>query len=59
MKPLYKGIALAVVHLLIVSSLGAKLLYDRATRPHVWVQAFSYDPETPLRGRYANIRLSF
>lgn len=57
MKPLYKGLIVAVVHLLIVSSLGAKLLIDRATRPRVWVQAVAYDPETLIRGRYANIQL--
>ena len=57
MKPLYKGLIIAVVHLLIVSSLGAKLLIDRATRPRVWVQAVAFDPETIIRGRYASIQI--
>jgi len=58
MKPLYKGLTIAVVHLLIVSSLGAKLLIDRAARPRVWVRAASYDPDTPLRGRYASLQIN-
>ncbi len=57
MKPLYKGIALAVIHVLIVCSLGAKLLIDRATRPRVWVKTMAYDPNLPIRGRYASMRL--
>lgn len=57
MKPLYKGIALAVVHIAIVTSLGAKLLYDRATRPRVWVRAAPYDPDLPIRGRYVSLQL--
>lgn len=57
MKPLHKGIILAVVHLLIVSSLGAKMLYDRATRPRVWVQTRPVDPDLPIRGRYLALSL--
>ncbi len=55
MKPLYKGLSVALLHVLIVASLGAKLLYDRATRPRVWVQAAAFDPELPIRGRYAAV----
>jgi hypothetical protein len=54
---LFRGLALATLHLLIVSSLGAKLLYDRATRPRVWVEAAPYDPDMPIRGRYVSLRL--
>jgi hypothetical protein len=43
--------------LLIVSSLGAKLLIDRARCPRVWVKTLSYDPDLPIRGRYASLRL--
>lgn len=39
-----KGVLLGVVELLIVLSLGGKLLYDRMTRPRVWVLAATYDP---------------
>jgi hypothetical protein len=52
MKPLYKGLLLAALHIAIVCSLGAKLLYDRAHRPRVWIKGASYDPELPIRGKY-------
>jgi hypothetical protein len=57
MKPLYKGLLLAVLHLAIVLSLGAKLLYDRATRPRVWAKVGAFDPNLPIRGRYLNMNL--
>jgi hypothetical protein len=57
MKPLYKGLIIALVHLCIVSSLGAKLLYDRTVRPRVWVLAAPYDPDMPIRGRYVSLQL--
>lgn len=57
MTGLTKGIAVALVHILIVLSLGGKLLYDRATRPRVWVRTGSYDPNLPIRGRYMSLRL--
>ncbi len=57
MKPLHKGLMLAVLHLGLVTSLGAKLLYDRATLPRVWGRAAPYDPELPIRGRYVRLRL--
>jgi hypothetical protein len=57
MKALHKGIALAVIQVLIVCSLGAKLLIDRASCPRVWVKAAAYDPNLPIRGRYASMRL--
>lgn len=52
MKPMYKGLLLAGIHLAIVGSLGAKLLYDRAYRPRVWVKSAVYDPDLPIRGKY-------
>src|SRR5215467_411295 len=57
MSTLSKGIAVAVLHLLIVLSLGGKLLYDRAYRPRVWVRTGSVDPDLPIRGRYFTLRL--
>lgn len=57
MRPLYKGLIVGVVHLLIVASLGAKLLYDRSTRPRVWARAAPYDPSLPIRGRYVSLQL--
>ena len=52
MKGMRKGLVVALLHVMLVSSLGAKLLYDRATRPRIWVRSFSYDPDLPIRGRY-------
>ncbi len=57
MKPLYKGLLLALLHLLLVGSLGGKLLWDRARLPRVWVRATPYDPNLPIRGRYVRLRL--
>jgi len=57
MSTLSKGIAVAVLHLLIVLSLGGKLLYDRAYRPRVWVRTGSVDPDLPIRGRYFTLRV--
>ncbi len=57
MKPLYKGLALGMIHLALVASLGAKMLYDRATRPRVWVRTGPVDPNLPIRGRYLALRL--
>jgi hypothetical protein len=52
MSALWKGLLLAALHVALVCSLGAKLLYDRATRPRVWIQVATYDPNLPIRGRY-------
>jgi hypothetical protein len=59
MKAMHKGLLLGAVQIVIVLSLGGKLLYDRATRPRVWVLCQAYDPELPIRGRYLaqNLRI--
>lgn len=57
MKPLIKGLLLAVLQLAIVLSLAGKMLYDRATRPRVWVKTAPVAPDLPLRGRYVSLRL--
>jgi hypothetical protein len=57
MRPLVKGLVIAAVHVGLVASLGAKLLYDRATRPRVWALAAPYDPNLPIRGRYVSLQL--
>lgn len=57
MKPLHKGLLIALAHVAIVTSLGAKLLYDRSTRPRVWARAAPYDPDLPIRGRYVSLQL--
>lgn len=57
MKTLQKGLAVAVIQVLIVLSVGGKLLYDRAARPRVWVRTASIDPDLPIRGRYLTLNL--
>ncbi len=58
MKPrLLQGLAVAVVHVLIVAGLGGKLIWDRATRPRVWARTAPVDPDLPIRGRYVSLRL--
>jgi hypothetical protein len=52
-----KGLMVAALQVAIVASLGAKLLYDRATQPRVWVQTAPVDPNLPIRGRYVRLRL--
>jgi hypothetical protein len=54
-----KGLLLGAVQVVLVLSLGGKLLYDRMTRPRVWVLSAMYDPELPIRGRYLSERLQF
>jgi hypothetical protein len=53
----YKGLLLALLHVGIVSSLGVKLLYDRAYRPRVWIKSAPVDPNLPIRGRYLSLRI--
>ena len=57
MNQLQKGVLFAVIQVLLVSSIGAKLLWDRETSPRGWALAQGYDPNLPIRGRYVNISL--
>ncbi len=57
MSGLRKGLLVGAIQIALALSLGAKLLYDRATRPRVWVLAGVYDPELPIRGRYLSERM--
>jgi hypothetical protein len=57
MTGMRRGLLVAAIQLALVLSLGAKLLYDRATRPRVWALAEVYDPDLPIRGRYLSERL--
>ena len=57
MTPLAKGLVLGAVQVLLVGSVGAKFLYDRAQYPRLWVETAPYDPVMPIRGRYVNIVL--
>jgi hypothetical protein len=54
---MWKGLIVTALHVSIVSSLGAKLLVDRATRPRVWARTAPVDPNLPIRGRYVRLRI--
>jgi len=55
MNALAKGLVVAGVQVLLVASVGAKYLYDRANYPRVWAATAPYDPDLPIRGRYVSI----
>ena len=57
MTPLVKGLLVGAAQVLLVSSVGAKFLYDRANYPRIWVETAPYDPYLPIRGRYVSIAL--
>jgi hypothetical protein len=50
--------ALLVVQLALVLSIAGKYLYERKTRPRVWVRTAQFDPNLPLRGRYLALQLA-
>ena len=52
-----KGLLVGVLQLMLVGSLAAKFAHDRATRPRVWVKVGYYDPDLPIRGRYAALQV--
>jgi hypothetical protein len=57
MKPVYRGVAVAVLQCLMVLSVAGKYALDRARLPRVWVKAAPVDPNLPVRGRYVSLRL--
>jgi hypothetical protein len=58
MTGLQKGLILCGVQTAMVLSIGGKMLLDRATLPRVWVRAFPYDPNMPIRGRYVSLAVN-
>jgi hypothetical protein len=58
MRPIYRGIAVAVLQCLIVLSLAGKYAIDRERLPRVWAKALPVDPNLPIRGRYVSLRLA-
>jgi len=52
------SVVLLVVQLALISSIGAKYLYQRAKCPRVWTRVIAVDPEAPIRGRYLSLRLT-
>lgn len=57
MKPMTKAVIVALAQILLITSLGAKLLYDRRTCPQAWFKTQRYDPNLPIRGRYLSLQL--
>lgn len=58
MKFAKASIALLILQLIIVSSVAAKYLYERATCPRVWTRTAAYDPSLVMRGRYLSLQLT-
>ena len=56
-RPVRNGLIVAILHVAIVASLGAKLVADRMTRPRVWARVAPIDPDLPIRGRYVRLQL--
>jgi hypothetical protein len=57
MNAVYRGLIFAALQIAMVSSLGAKLLWDRAHQPRGWAQTRGYDPQALIRGRYITMSL--
>ena len=57
MKPLHRGLLLAALHCAMVLSLAGKYAYDRERLPRVWAKTAPVDPNLPVRGRYASLRV--
>ncbi|MGQ0680257.1 MAG: hypothetical protein ACT4OM_11510 [Actinomycetota bacterium] len=57
MTALRKGLALALVQMLIMGMVAAKLAIDRARYPKVWVETAPFDPDLLLRGRFVRLAL--
>ncbi|MGA3073382.1 MAG: hypothetical protein ABSG56_06795 [Bryobacteraceae bacterium] len=57
MKPVYRGLAVAVLQCLIVLSVAGKYALDRERLPRVWAKAVPFDPNLFVRGRYVSLRL--
>ena len=57
MRAMSRAVAVAALHILLISSLGAKLLYDRRTCPQAWFKTRQYDPNLPIRGRYISLQV--
>jgi hypothetical protein len=57
MKPVCRGLAVAVLQCLIVLSVAGKYALDRERLPRVWAKAVPFDPNLFVRGRYVSLRL--
>ena len=57
MNAFQRGLIFAALQVALVSSLGAKLLWDRGHLPRGWTVTRGYDPDLIIRGRYTSISL--
>jgi hypothetical protein len=57
MSALQKGLLLTALQVALVTSLAAKLTWDRHRFPRVWARAGTWDPDLPIRGRYLGLQL--
>ena len=51
------GSGMAAIHAALVLSVAGWCLYERETLPRLWVLTAGVDPQLPIRGRYADLRL--
>jgi len=58
MSPKQKAFCVAALHVVLLLSMGGKMLFDRATCPRVWAQTRGYDPYSLLQGRYIALQLT-
>jgi uncharacterized membrane-anchored protein len=58
MKRNLAAVILLLVQLALVLSIAGKYLYERKTRPRVWVRTAQFDPNLPFRGRYLALQLA-
>lgn len=57
MKPFTRGFVIAAAHAALVLSVAGWFLYERNTLPRAWALTAGVDPQLPIRGRYADLRL--
>ncbi len=57
MRPLYRGVAVALLQCLLVLSVAGKYALDRERLPRAWARAMPFDPNLPIRGRYVRLSL--
>lgn len=57
MRPITRAVAVAALQVVLICSLGLKLLHDRQTCPQAWFKTRPYDPNLPIRGRYLSLQV--
>ncbi len=57
MKPMLKGLLLALVHLGLVLAVAGKYYMDRNSYPRAWAPTAPFDPNLPIRGRYVRLQV--